>query len=1116
MARLAALMRYFIFYVHLSALVTELQAADCKWPLDKLVVDFHFSPTDLSESAAQRPLSLSLTVRGQVYGDVTWASPSRILTDDDIDMLQVTTRPSEPCFKSWLVTIKGGTEVASDPFQHWNVTVYRDSARTVARTFRTSGTMRLFDAVHDLCNSTLPRFRCENKGVCYNADTKPREPAEVKALWGSFPRQNPLVQCSCPPGFHGDRCEIACNQQVQPAQSGVVTITVNTSCPLNYTDPDNLLVAAGATGPSGGQASCPSVAPGGAFQLYMGSVAQSDAGMVTCGGHSYNVIVQYPQSYDLTPFSLACLHNKPQRAPCQLGQCVQVSWTDPHLVTCPLKQSNPPGSLTWTVADPAKGGCFNSTTNLISSNPCNWPRGAYRSYPTAEAIKDACDSSGDPGVCDPDPCLLALNKSSKSTAARNVTSETTGWNDLGVGCQAFSACYRCTLTSMFGSLSYDVTYSRQKNPCSRYTTSTFKFQTGGSTISNASFVRCGIVEGSACPQAPGGVLPAYQVIERANGSLVNLTVSLLVNEMDPQEIGIVWYRTGRHDQYIDTPEFHQPGGSPCYISLTWTFTANNRTAGNYSVQFAHDNYPLVQLRQIMELKVPEHGCSLKTFKFETGGSAISDASFVRCGIVEGSACPQAPGGVLPAYQVIERANGSLVNLTVSLLVNEMDPQEIGIVWYRTGRHDQYIDTPEFHQPGGSPCYISLTWTFTANNRTAGNYSVQFAHDNYPLVQLRQIMELKVPEHGCSLKTFKFETGGSAISDASFVRCGIVEGSDCPQAQGGVLPAYQVIERANGSQSPVELTVSILAAFDDIVILWYLNGVKMPSDPATFFVPKESDGLVRCYIVSTLNFGASDLTAGNYSVRFSRDNSLVNLSQIMELKLTHPGEGPATTAGPPTNSTPQVTPDSNTARVIVIASSAGGGALLFIVVIVSVCVCRRKRAASRGLTITDGGSDYLHKPVTWRQLSHLAEFLSVDWQHFVADLGLEEYQIRTCIGEYPQSINEQARKALRIWFQGISSDASQTWTVSKLMDRLHENNLQSVADNWKMRIGGGKNDQQGSSATRPLGVNADKERSMDDNGSIMQRLLDVDNYDSGNGSPLALSCGSSESDQSLYA
>eukprot|EP00117_Sycon_ciliatum_P043063 scpid34658/ scgid4846/ len=836
MARLAALMRYFIFYVHLSALVTELQAADCKWPLDKLVVDFHFSPTDLSESAAQRPLSLSLTVRGQVYGDVTWASPSRILTDDDIDMLQVTTRPSEPCFKSWLVTIKGGTEVASDPFQHWNVTVYRDSARTVARTFRTSGTMRLFDAVHDLCNSTLPRFRCENKGVCYNADTKPREPAEVKALWGSFPRQNPLVQCSCPPGFHGDRCEIACNQQVQPAQSGVVTITVNTSCPLNYTDPDNLLVAAGATGPSGGQASCPSVAPGGAFQLYMGSVAQSDAGMVTCGGHSYNVIVQYPQSYDLTPFSLACLHNKPQRAPCQLGQCVQVSWTDPHLVTCPLKQSNPPGSLTWTVADPAKGGCFNSTTNLISSNPCNWPRGAYRSYPTAEAIKDACDSSGDPGVCDPDPCLLALNKSSKSTAARNVTSETTGWNDLGVGCQAFSACYRCTLTSMFGSLSYDVTYSRQKNPCSRYTTSTFKFQTGGSTISNA----------------------------------------------------------------------------------------------------------------------------------------------------------------------------------------------------------------------------------------------------------------------------------------SFVRCGIVEGSDCPQAQGGVLPAYQVIERANGSQSPVELTVSILAAFDDIVILWYLNGVKMPSDPATFFVPKESDGLVRCYIVSTLNFGASDLTAGNYSVRFSRDNSLVNLSQIMELKLTHPGEGPATTAGPPTNSTPQVTPDSNTARVIVIASSAGGGALLFIVVIVSVCVCRRKRAASRGLTITDGGSDYLHKPVTWRQLSHLAEFLSVDWQHFVADLGLEEYQIRTCIGEYPQSINEQARKALRIWFQGISSDASQTWTVSKLMDRLHENNLQSVADNWKMRIGGGKNDQQGSSATRPLGVNADKERSMDDNGSIMQRLLDVDNYDSGNGSPLALSCGSSESDQSLYA
>eukprot|EP00117_Sycon_ciliatum_P011219 scpid27818/ scgid4846/ len=976
MARLAALMRYFIFYVHLSALVTELQAADCKWPLDKLVVDFHFSPTDLSESAAQRPLSLSLTVRGQVYGDVTWASPSRILTDDDIDMLQVTTRPSEPCFKSWLVTIKGGTEVASDPFQHWNVTVYRDSARTVARTFRTSGTMRLFDAVHDLCNSTLPRFRCENKGVCYNADTKPREPAEVKALWGSFPRQNPLVQCSCPPGFHGDRCEIACNQQVQPAQSGVVTITVNTSCPLNYTDPDNLLVAAGATGPSGGQASCPSVAPGGAFQLYMGSVAQSDAGMVTCGGHSYNVIVQYPQSYDLTPFSLACLHNKPQRAPCQLGQCVQVSWTDPHLVTCPLKQSNPPGSLTWTVADPAKGGCFNSTTNLISSNPCNWPRGAYRSYPTAEAIKDACDSSGDPGVCDPDPCLLALNKSSKSTAARNVTSETTGWNDLGVGCQAFSACYRCTLTSMFGSLSYDVTYSRQKNPCSRYTTSTFKFQTGGSTISNASFVRCGIVEGSACPQAPGGVLPAYQVIERANGSLVNLTVSLLVNEMDPQEIGIVWYRTGRHDQYIDTPEFHQPGGSPCYISLTWTFTANNRTAGNYSVQFAHDNYPLVQLRQIMELKVPEHGCSLKTFKFETGGSAISDASFVRCGIVEGS--------------------------------------------------------------------------------------------------------------------------------------------DCPQAQGGVLPAYQVIERANGSQSPVELTVSILAAFDDIVILWYLNGVKMPSDPATFFVPKESDGLVRCYIVSTLNFGASDLTAGNYSVRFSRDNSLVNLSQIMELKLTHPGEGPATTAGPPTNSTPQVTPDSNTARVIVIASSAGGGALLFIVVIVSVCVCRRKRAASRGLTITDGGSDYLHKPVTWRQLSHLAEFLSVDWQHFVADLGLEEYQIRTCIGEYPQSINEQARKALRIWFQGISSDASQTWTVSKLMDRLHENNLQSVADNWKMRIGGGKNDQQGSSATRPLGVNADKERSMDDNGSIMQRLLDVDNYDSGNGSPLALSCGSSESDQSLYA
>ncbi|XP_065185725.1 uncharacterized protein LOC135816287 [Sycon ciliatum] len=966
MARLAALMRYFIFYVHLSALVTELQAADCKWPLDKLVVDFHFSPTDLSESAAQRPLSLSLTVRGQVYGDVTWASPSRILTDDDIDMLQVTTRPSEPCFKSWLVTIKGGTEVASDPFQHWNVTVYRDSARTVARTFRTSGTMRLFDAVHDLCNSTLPRFRCENKGVCYNADTKPREPAEVKALWGSFPRQNPLVHCSCPPGFHGDRCEIACNQQVQPAQSGVVTITVNTSCPLNYTDPDNLLVAAGATGPGGGQASCPSVAPGGAFQLYMGSVAQSDAGMVTCGGHSYNVIVQYPQSYDLTSSPLACLHNKPQWAPCQLGQCVQVSWTDPHLVTCPLKQSNPPGSLTWTVADPAKGGCFNSTTNLISSNPCNWPRGAYRSYPTAEAIKDACDSSGDPGVCDPDPCLLALNKSSKSTATRNVTSETTGWNDLGVGCQAFSACYRCTLTSMFGSLSYDVTYSRQKNPCSRYTTRTFKFQTGGSTISNASFVRCGIVEGSACPQAPGGVLPAYQVIERANGSLVSLTVSLLVNEMDPQEIGIVWYRTGQQDQYTDNPEFHQPGGSPCYISLTWTFTANNRTAGNYSVQFAHEHYHTVQLRQIMELKVPEHGCSLKTFKFETGGSAISNASFVRCGIVEGS--------------------------------------------------------------------------------------------------------------------------------------------DCPQAQGGVLPAYQVIERANGSQSPVELTVSILAAFDDIVILWYLNGVEMPSDPATFFVPKESDGLVRCYIVSTLIFSASDLTAGNYSVRFSRDNSLVNLSQIMELKLTHPGEGPATTAGPPTNSTPQVTPDSNTARVIVIASSAGGGALLFIVVIVSVCVCRRKRAASRGLTITDGGSDYLHKSVTWRQLSHLAEFLSVDWQHFVADLGLEEYQIRTCIGEYPQSINEQARKALRIWFQGISSDASQTWTVSKLMDRLHENNLQSVADNWKMRIGGGKNDQQGSSATRPLGVNADKERSMDDNGSILQRLLDVDNYDSGNGSPLALSCG----------
>ena len=241
-----------------------------------------------------------------------------------------------------------------------------------------------------------PRAVCQNGGFCFFDPNCCKINGTDCEQANCGENGNPFI-CQCPPGYHGYRCEISC-EPVNPIRNGsTVTLVVNESCPLSY-------ISEPCAAPFKWWPGSPPNSP---LLLQMAAVPRELSNTFTCSENRTVVVVQYPPEIQPGRGGTECMTNQ---IPCGINEGVSFSPTERYL---------------WEIVSTTPGACGTCKHNYSQSPVTN------------ESLFNGTPSNVN--------CYRQLEQKPFEFQLSMCEGDSNP-----------AACYRCSVSSVFGSLHRDI------------------------------------------------------------------------------------------------------------------------------------------------------------------------------------------------------------------------------------------------------------------------------------------------------------------------------------------------------------------------------------------------------------------------------------------------------------------------------------------------------------------------------------------------------------------------------------------------------------------------------------------------------------------------------------